>query len=1163
MKAVPLPPGASTSVAWSINNTGAVAGDAYYPLTSTRRAFANLGGGSVDLGTLGDSYATSDALAVNNSNLVVGSSLATGTDKHGFLWETNVLYDLNWLIPTNSGWSITQCNAINDAGQIAGAGRFGPVDRNEYAVLLNPLVTLPQANQPPTVSVVAPTNGSVFPSGTTVSLTAGAMDQDGFVTNVAFFAGSQWLGSATNPPPFMLGWSNAQPGFYQLTAVARDNLGASQTSGPISVEVRAPYPGAPRVALLSPTGANQNADIRKKLLNTLLFSSVEVIPASATDPVPTLAQLLQYDALLVYSFPAFNDPAALGDMLADFEDAGRGIVLALYATDTAKSPLGGRLQAQNYLPWAESGDNFGDSLTLVKSLPQHPILAGVQTFNGGQLSYYQQNAPLFPGSVHVAAWSNGQTLVAARQVGAGRLVGLNFFPVSSDVYSGWWVSSTDGAKLIGNALVWAAGKPPETAWLSTPSGVTNYLPGQDITLSVNLTNFSSPPLEVDIFTNNILLVSMTNAPFSFTWPHPAVGDYLATALVSDSQTNLLGTRPLALSVDSRLTISLTSPTNGALIYYPTNVPLRVAVADLDASVLYVDYYIDGTQFLARSSNAPYGVDWNVGVVGTFPMTAVATDAVGSHHTSLPNTITVIQYDPNRPVQTAWAITNGDWQVLTNWSNGIPRPQDTAMIDNGGTAQLIAGVGTATNLTIGLNSTGAVAQTGGDLTIGRTLSLGQNAGSAGVYELDGTGRLFAGQVMLGSVGAGHFVQRGGTVQLTNYLNMAGNSGGQSLYELFDGLLSSPSEYVASSQGGVFNQYGGTNAVQGLVVGANQASVTGSYHIEGGLLQAVDESVDATYPLVASMAQSGGSNQVSHILNVGDQGQGQLVVSGGAIAAAQLVIGVGGSLDITVGGLWSGIQVAGMAQFNSSLLVHLAPGYTPTVGDVWPVVSYGSYQGTFSRVTLPPTTNGIAWQLSYLTNQLVLRAVKLPNLIVVSPITATAETNLYYEIVQVSNLSAEPWSGARLFIPGLPAGTEVYNAAGSDGGVPYVEYDSPIPPGQTIQFYVQYFTRTTLSLVKPGMIFGALRTNDLVIPPGAPLTIDQATPRADGALVLGFNAEPNLTYYVEYSSDMTSWQTVPVPIIGVGSHVEWTDDGPPKTDSPPQGRATRFYRVTRSP
>lgn len=46
---------------------------------------------------------------------------------------------------------------------------------------------------------------------------------------------------------------------------------------------------------------------------------------------PTLAQLTPYDAVLVYTNNPPADPVAAGNVLADYVDAGGGVVLATYA----------------------------------------------------------------------------------------------------------------------------------------------------------------------------------------------------------------------------------------------------------------------------------------------------------------------------------------------------------------------------------------------------------------------------------------------------------------------------------------------------------------------------------------------------------------------------------------------------------------------------------------------------------------------------------------------------------------------------------------------------------------------------------------------------------------------------------------------------------------
>jgi hypothetical protein len=61
-----------------------------------------------------------------------------------FLWEAGRLVDLTALLPAGAGWELTGAWAINDAGQIAGAGVVGG---QEHAVLLSPL--RPAAGAPP------------------------------------------------------------------------------------------------------------------------------------------------------------------------------------------------------------------------------------------------------------------------------------------------------------------------------------------------------------------------------------------------------------------------------------------------------------------------------------------------------------------------------------------------------------------------------------------------------------------------------------------------------------------------------------------------------------------------------------------------------------------------------------------------------------------------------------------------------------------------------------------------------------------------------------------------------------------------------------------------------------------------------------------------------
>lgn len=73
--------------------------------------------------------------------------------------------------------------------------------------------------------------------------------------------------------------------------------------------------------------------------------------------------------------------------------------------------------------------------------------------------------------------------------------------------------------------------------------------------------------------------------------------------------------------------------------------------------------------------------------------------------------------------------------------------------------------------------------------------------------------------------------------------------------------------------------------------------------------------------------------------------------------------------------------------------------------------------------------------------------------------------------------------------------------------------------------------------------------------------------NGAFLIEFPTQLGLRYYVQYAgspdqlTNPAAVKTAYPPVIGTGSHVQWTDNGPPRTDSPPTNGA-RFYQVLQS-
>jgi uncharacterized protein YegL len=92
-------------------------------------------------------------------------------------------------------------------------------------------------NAPPNVNLTSPGAGTNFPANTPITINASASDSDGTIAKVEFFANGNKLGEVTNGP-YVFTWNNASTGTYSVTATATDNLGATSTSGAVSITVR-------------------------------------------------------------------------------------------------------------------------------------------------------------------------------------------------------------------------------------------------------------------------------------------------------------------------------------------------------------------------------------------------------------------------------------------------------------------------------------------------------------------------------------------------------------------------------------------------------------------------------------------------------------------------------------------------------------------------------------------------------------------------------------------------------------------------------------------------------------------------------------------------------------------------------------------------------------
>jgi hypothetical protein len=189
--------------------------------------------------------------------------------------------------------------------------------------------------------------------------------------------------------------------------------------------------------------------------------------------VPTLAELQQYHAVLVWGDVRPVDQVQLGDVLAEYHDLGGGVVLALGAWSPG-TQLRGRWRDDGLFPLLEGDVVFPGGDLGLRALPGfawlpgvegHPTTYGVNRFRGGTASPQVASAPATAADVVTMVWTNTVPAVVVREadpIDAGRIVAVNVLPVADPFAPGSWRQDvggfpSDADMLFAHALRWSLG----------------------------------------------------------------------------------------------------------------------------------------------------------------------------------------------------------------------------------------------------------------------------------------------------------------------------------------------------------------------------------------------------------------------------------------------------------------------------------------------------------------------------------------------------------------------------------------------------------------------------------------------------------------------------------------------------------------------------------
>ena len=325
--------------------------------------------------------------------------------------------------------------------------------------------------------------------------------------------------------------------------------------------------------------------------------------------------------------------------------------------------------------------------------------------------------------------------------------------------------------------------------------ITGFTDGASSSQNTNLLiqslviNNTNPISQVAFYQGTQLLGATTNSSNGITWSNVPAGNFVLTAVATDSLGLSVTSNPVTIIVVSTAPwAGITNPANGSSFVQGTNLLIQAALNNDTNPASQIAFY-QGTQLLGSSISSPYGITWSNAPAGGYVLTAVATDSLGLIVTSSPVNITVfipptpLTWDADTTTPGAqdgggvWNLASPNWwNGTTNvvWNNALlPASTILGMTNSpAGTITLGAAI-TVSNLTFNPAASGDYTIAGGGysltLTNAPAINVATNCSPTIAASVTGSGFSKTGVGMLTLSGAntcsGTLAIAGGTLALT--------------------------------------------------------------------------------------------------------------------------------------------------------------------------------------------------------------------------------------------------------------------------------------------------------------------------------------------------------------------------------------------------------------
>jgi hypothetical protein len=471
----------------------------------------------------------------------------------------------------------------------------------------------------PSVSISAPASGSsiVIGTATTVTATATPVASGTTIRQVRFFAGSELIGTVPNARAgavnLSVTWLPITSGSFALTAVATDSNDNSSTSPAANVTItRTPA----TVRIDSPANGS-----------TVNVNTPQIIAATAETTTGTVTKV---DFLV-------NGVLRASDSTFPFSVPWTPVTPGTFALT------------------AESTDNFGTRTT-------SPVIT--VTVAKGTVPTVTLSSPPSGATIKVGS---AQTLVAsaAASANSGTIKQVEFFDnngtlgaaVTTFPYNFAWTPTAPGSyslyaiatDTLGNQTASAAvtvtvaavspGAPSVS--ITSPLAGASLPVGVAANIAATATDADGTIRSVEFFVDGQAFSVDNVFPYNFAWTPTAPGSYVLTAKATDNGGNFTVSAPVTVTVSGGTapSVAIASPSGGATL--GVNVPqtIKVDATSTTGFIASVQFFLNGVPH-ATDTTFPYSTPWTPNAVGTYVLTARATDNLGNITDSAPVTAVI-------------------------------------------------------------------------------------------------------------------------------------------------------------------------------------------------------------------------------------------------------------------------------------------------------------------------------------------------------------------------------------------------------------------------------------------------------------------------------------------------------------------------------------------